>query len=151
MPSKTGVANFSPSSLAAQPKCVSNTCPTFMREGTPSGFKTMSTGVPSVEERHVFFGDDLGDDTFVTVASGHFVTDRELALGGDVNFDRFDDAAVDAFAGFGAFHFFVVLHLQIVEFLFKAADDFVDLVADRRRIDFDAVIDAWRACAAGSW
>ena len=47
MPSNTGVANFRPSSLAAQPRCVSSTWPTFMREGTPSGFSTMSTGVPS--------------------------------------------------------------------------------------------------------
>ena len=46
MPSNTGVANFMPSSLAAQPKWVSSTCPTFMREGTPSGFSTMSTGLP---------------------------------------------------------------------------------------------------------
>jgi hypothetical protein len=36
--------------------------------------------------------------------------------------------------------FLVVLHLQIVELLLKAADDLVDLVADRRGIDLDAVI-----------
>ena len=41
----------------------------------------------------------------------------------------------------GAFDFLVILHLQIVEFLFEAADDFVDLVADGRWIDLDAVID----------
>ena len=33
--------------LAAHPRCVSNTCPTFIREGTPSGLKIISTGVPS--------------------------------------------------------------------------------------------------------
>jgi hypothetical protein len=32
---------------AAQPRCVSSTWPTFMRDGTPSGLSTMSTGVPS--------------------------------------------------------------------------------------------------------
>ena len=47
MPSNTGVANFKPRIFAAQPRCVSSTWPTFMREGTPSGFNTMSTGVPS--------------------------------------------------------------------------------------------------------
>src|SRR6478752_5811688 len=36
-----------PTPFAAQPRCVSSTWPTFMREGTPSGFSTMSTGVPS--------------------------------------------------------------------------------------------------------
>ena len=38
---------FRPKPFAAQPKCVSSTWPTFMRDGTPSGFSTMSTGVPS--------------------------------------------------------------------------------------------------------
>src|SRR5262249_38345100 len=92
------------------------------------------------EERHVFFGNDLGDDAFVTMASGHFVTDRQLTLRGDVDFDGFNNAAVNAFAGFSAFDFLVILHLEIVELLFEAADDFVDLVANRRRIDFDAIV-----------
>jgi hypothetical protein len=46
-PSKTGVANCTPSALAAHPKWVSRICPTFMREGTPRGLSTISTGVPS--------------------------------------------------------------------------------------------------------
>jgi hypothetical protein len=33
--------------LAAQPRCVSRICPTFMRDGTPSGLSMISTGVPS--------------------------------------------------------------------------------------------------------
>src|SRR5437879_8194218 len=33
--------------LGGQPRCVSRICPTFIREGTPSGFRTISTGVPS--------------------------------------------------------------------------------------------------------
>src|SRR5258708_162002 len=37
----------SPMPFAAQPRCVSRIGPTFMREGTPSGLRTMSTGVPS--------------------------------------------------------------------------------------------------------
>ena len=102
----------------------------------------MSTGVPSARNGMSSSGNDLGDDTFVTVASGHLVTDRELALGGDVNFDRLDDAGIDFVAGFDAFHLFVVLHLQIVELLLEAADDLVDLVADRRGIDLDAVVNA---------
>ena len=47
MPSNTGVAIFIPNTRQAQPRWVSSTWPTFMREGTPSGFSTMSTGVPS--------------------------------------------------------------------------------------------------------
>ncbi len=90
---------------------------------------------------HVFFLHDLGDDALVTVAAGHLVTDRELALRGDVNFHRLDDARFRAFTGLGAFHLLVVLHLQIVELLFELPDDLADLVADRRRINLDAVID----------
>jgi hypothetical protein len=36
-----------PRPLAAQPRWVSSTWPTFMRDGTPSGFSTISTGSPS--------------------------------------------------------------------------------------------------------
>ncbi|OPZ01050.1 MAG: hypothetical protein BWZ09_02814 [Alphaproteobacteria bacterium ADurb.BinA305] len=36
-----------PSALQAAPSQVSNNWPRFMREGTPSGLSTMSTGVPS--------------------------------------------------------------------------------------------------------
>ncbi len=46
-PSKTGVEKYSPSALAAQPRWVSRIWPTFIREGTPSGLSTISTGVPS--------------------------------------------------------------------------------------------------------
>src|ERR1700677_4164454 len=42
--------------------------------------------------RHIFLRKDPGDDTLVTVASGHLVTDRELALHGDVDLDHLDDA-----------------------------------------------------------
>ena len=46
-PLNTSVATCLPSFLAAQPKCVSSICPMFIREGTESGFNTISTGVPS--------------------------------------------------------------------------------------------------------
>ena len=93
------------------------------------------------QERHVLFGHDLGHDALVAVAAGHFVADGQFALGGDIDLDRLDDAAVHSLAGFGAFHFLVVLHLQVVELLFEAADDLVDLVADGRGVDLDAVVD----------
>ncbi len=76
------------------------------------------------EERHVFFLHDARDNAFVAVTSGHFVADGQFALRRDINFHRFDDAGFRAVAGFGAFHFLVVLHLQIVELLFELADDF---------------------------
>ncbi len=33
--------------LASQPRWISRTCPGFIRDGTPSGLRMMSTGVPS--------------------------------------------------------------------------------------------------------
>ncbi len=95
---------------------------------------------PVLKERHVLLGDDLGDHTLVSVAARHLVTDRKLALGGDVNLDGLDDAGVNPVTRLGPFNFLVILHLQVVELLFEAADDFVDLVPDRRRVDFDAVV-----------
>ena len=80
MPSNTGVANLKPSALAATPRCVSSTWPTFMREGTPSGFRHDIHRRSVREERHVFFRHDLGDDTLVAVAAGHLVADGQLAL-----------------------------------------------------------------------
>ncbi len=46
-PWKTGVFASKPSSWQTHPRCVSRICPTFIRLGTPSGFSTISTGVPS--------------------------------------------------------------------------------------------------------
>jgi len=65
------------------------------------------------------------------------------------DFDRLDDAALGGLAGFGALDFFVVLHLDVIELLFEGADDFVDLVADGRGINLDAVINAGQLAQQG--
>ena len=44
------------------------------------------------EVRHILFRQNAGDDTLVTVASGHLVADRQLTLHGDVDLDHLDDA-----------------------------------------------------------
>ena len=119
MPSKTGVANLNPSSFAAQPKCVSKHLTDVHARRHAQRIQHDVHRSSVLEERHVFFGDDLGDDALVTVASGHLVTDRELALRGDVHLDLLDDAHIDFVAGFSAFDFLVVLHLQIIELLLK--------------------------------
>src|SRR4029079_3321504 len=46
-PSKTAVAAFWPFAWSAQPRWVSRIWPMFIRLGTPSGLRMMSTGVPS--------------------------------------------------------------------------------------------------------
>ena len=44
------------------------------------------------EERHVFLGEDLGDDPLVTVPAGHLVADGDDPLGSDVDLDHLQDA-----------------------------------------------------------
>ena len=64
----------------------------FIRLGTPSGLRMMSTGRPVRQVRHVLRRQDLGDDALVAVAAGHLVADADLALLGD----RHPDQPVDA-------------------------------------------------------
>ena len=60
----------------------------FMRLGTPSGLRMMSTGAAVRQERHVLHRQDLGDDALVAVAAGHLVADRDLALLGHRHADQ---------------------------------------------------------------
>ena len=53
----------------------------------------LQIGVPSSQEGHVLDRQDLGNDTFVTVSSGHLVADRDGSLGGDVDLDHLQNAA----------------------------------------------------------
>ena len=77
---------------AAQPRCVSSTWPMFMRLGTPSGLRMISTGRAVLEMRHVLFGHDLGDDALVAVPAGELVALGDLALLGDVDAHQLVDA-----------------------------------------------------------
>ena len=101
-PSKTGVMTFQPSSAAARPRWTSSTCPMFIRDGTPRGFKTMSSGRAVRQVGHILLRQHPGDDALVAVASGHLVADRDLSLLGDVAADHHVDARrelVAVFAG----------------------------------------------------
>ena len=51
--------------------------------------------------RHVFFRQNAGNDTLVSVASGHLVAFTQLTLGSDKNLDHFIDAGIKIIA-FGA-------------------------------------------------
>ena len=44
------------------------------------------------QERHVLFGEDLGDDALVAVPAGHLVADRDHPLGRDVDLDHLQHA-----------------------------------------------------------
>ena len=57
----------------------------FIRDGTPSGFRTDVGGTTVGHVRHVFDRADLGDHTLVTVTAGHLVAGLQTALHGQMN------------------------------------------------------------------
>ena len=88
-----------PRPFAAQPRCVSRICPMFMRDGTPSGFSTMSTGVPFGHERHVLDRHDRRDHALVAVAAGHLVAGLHAALHREIDLDHLEHAGGEIVAG----------------------------------------------------
>ena len=98
MPSKIGVATLKPSALAATPRWVSSTWPTFIREGTPSGLRQMSTGVPSSRKGMSSSGTMVATTPLLPWRPAILSPTRELALGGDEDLDLLDDAGIDLVA-----------------------------------------------------
>ena len=131
-PSKTGVAKRRPSALPAQPRWVSRIWPTFMRLGTPSGLRTISTGGAVLEERHVLVGEDHRDHALVAVAPGHLVADLELALHGDVDLDLLDDAGRQLVAGREQLDALVVELLEHLDLRLGLVDQHADPLAHGR-------------------
>ena len=63
-----------------------------MREGTPSGFSTMSTGVPSSRYGMSSTGMIVRDDALVAVTAGHLVARLHAALHRQVHLDHLQHA-----------------------------------------------------------
>src|SRR3984885_10082876 len=85
--------------------------------------------------RHVFLRNDASDNALVTVASGHLVADRELALHRDVDLDELDDARRQFVA---LLQFFLALFGDLAEHVDLARSHFLDLfdLLDEQRILF---------------
>src|ERR1700745_970216 len=81
-----------PRPAQAQPRWVSRICPTFMREGTPSGLSTMSAWVPSSRNGMALDRNHLGHHTLVAVTAGHLVARLNLALHRDEDLDHLHHA-----------------------------------------------------------
>ena len=94
-----------------------------------------------LQEWHVLLGDDLGHNTLVTMAPGHFISHGQLALGSDEHAYRLDNTGINLIPGCHAAGLLFVLGLKVIEALGEAPDDLENLVFDRRRIDRDLVID----------
>jgi len=121
MPSNTGVANFRPRSGRPSPGAFPAPARRSCARHTQR-FNTISTGVPS-DRKACLPRHDLGHDAFVAVASGHFVAHGELALGGDIDFDGFDDAAIYFLAGSARSISSSCCICKSSNFFLKAADD----------------------------
>ncbi len=64
----------------------------FMREGTPSGFSTMSTGTPSAEYGMSSTGTIIRHHALVAVTAGHLVARLDAALDGQEHLDHLQHA-----------------------------------------------------------
>src|SRR5271166_2866581 len=93
-----------------------------------------------VQEWHVLFGDNLGDNAFVPVPACHLIADTQLALARDVDFNLLDDARIDVVAAFDAIQRSFLLEIQFGKLVFERADDLTNLVPDRARIDVDVIV-----------
>ena len=56
----------------------------FIREGTPRGFRTMSSGRTVSQEWHIFLRQDSGNNTLITMTTCHLIADRNLTFLSDV-------------------------------------------------------------------
>jgi hypothetical protein len=76
------------------------------------------------------------------VAAGHFVTNAELALAGNIDLNLLNDTGIDVVTAFNAAEVGIAIIVQVDKLVFELTNDFVDLVANWARIDFDVVVNA---------
>ena len=122
--SSTSSPTCLPSAAQAQPRCVSRIWPTFMRDGTPSGLSTMSTGVPSSRNGMSSIGTIARDHALVAVPAGHLVAGLQLALHRDEDLDHLHHAGRQLVAALQ------LLDLAL-EALLQALDGSVELALQR--------------------
>src|SRR5207249_8973893 len=75
------------------------------------------------QEGHIFFRNDAGDDAFISVATSHLISDAQLSLARDINFDLLNDAGIDVVATLYSVHRTLALDLQLSELVLVRADD----------------------------
>ena len=99
----------------------------FIRDGTPSGFSTMSTGRPFVVERHVFDRHDHRHDALVAVAAGHLVARLDAAFDGEVHLHHLEHARSEIVArgdlGLLGLEALVELFLVTLDLLLRALEE----------------------------
>ena len=102
--------------------------------------------------RHVFFRKNARDHALVTVAAGHLVADRQLALHGDVDLDQLDDARRQFVALLQLGDLLVGDLAQHIDLARGHLFDLVDLLVDARILVgvADALQVAWSRSARWS-
>jgi len=105
------------------------------------GVQTDINGSSICKERHVLFRNDGRNHPFVSVTTRHLVTDAELTLSCNKDFNFFDNARIDFVTTLHLVEATLAVSIKLTKTTFEARDDFKDLVTDRRRIDFDMIVD----------
>ncbi len=82
---------------------------------------------PVWQSRHILFWYDFGDYPFVAMPTGNFISDRQLALHGDVDFDNLYDARRQLVAFFQDIAFFLVDEFQSFDLTLDLFIDVLDL------------------------
>ena len=93
------------------------------------------------QERHVFLTHYAGNDTLVTVTSGHLVTDTDLTLLGNVNFSHLNDTGRQFVANgngkFLTFQFSIQFFILLDEVHYQSTDQRVGMFILRPAAQLD--------------
>ena len=92
------------------------------------------------KERHIFLGHNPGNYPFVTVATGHFISDRQLFLLRNVNLNRFNDTRIHLLAASGAVERTILVGLGFNKFAAIIVDNAHDLDTNWTRINFHMLV-----------
>ena len=93
------------------------------------------------EVRHVFFGNDSSNNSFVTVTTGHLVTNAELALSSNKDFNLFDGTWVNFLTAFKLIKTTLTIGIKLTEAAFECSDDLKNLVTNRGWINLNVIVD----------
>ncbi len=87
------------------------------------------------EKRHILFGHNLGDNTLVAVASGHFVANRQCPFDCNVDFYHLQHAAGQLITVFQAFNPVLLFFLSFNNLDPEFVLDFFNVVPERGGFD----------------
>ena len=93
-----------------------------------------------MQKWHIFFRNNLCNDTLVPVTACHLVANAQLTFAGDIDLHLLDDARINVVATLDAIKRALLFEIQLSEFVFKRTDYLMNLVSYRARIDVDMIV-----------